>query len=176
MKSIKNNQSGIAHLAVILAVVVLVAIGFVGWKVWDNNKSSDSKKNTSTATTDSTKKSTTNTTSTDKSDVTPVATSDEQVLAAVKAYCNAMVDPSTKKPMVLKIGTAGVSQKQVLYSSDKNFAYVNAVCSADGTTEGSGSAYYLKKMGGSWVFIYRGQMPSEEYTAKFNIPADSDFN
>lgn len=173
---LKNNESGIAHIAAIVVVVVFVAIGVVGWKVWDNQKSSDTKKNTAATTTGSAKKETSNSTSTDKADATPAATTDEQVIAAVKAYCNASIDPTTKKPLVLKVGTAGASQKQVLYSSDKNFAYVNAVCSTDGTTEGSGSAYYLKKIDGSWVFIYRGQMPSEEYTAKFNIPADSDFN
>ncbi len=33
---INNNQDGIAHLAAILAVVVISVIGFAGWKVWDS--------------------------------------------------------------------------------------------------------------------------------------------
>lgn len=42
---IKNNQSGVAHMVAILAVIVIVAIGLVGWKVWDNNRT---KQNNST--------------------------------------------------------------------------------------------------------------------------------
>jgi len=99
-------------------------------------------------------------------------TTDELVLAAVKNYCNANVDPTTKKALVLKVGKAGTSQKPVLYSTDKNFAYVNAVCSKDGATDGSGAAYYLKKVNDSWVFLYRGQAARPEYTAQYNIPAD----
>lgn len=38
--NIKDNQKGIAHLAVILVIIIIVVTGFVGWKVWDasNNK------------------------------------------------------------------------------------------------------------------------------------------
>jgi len=35
-----KNQRGIAHIGIILAVVVLLAAGFVGWWVWKNNDSS----------------------------------------------------------------------------------------------------------------------------------------
>lgn len=109
-----------------------------------------------------------------KNTPTEAPTTDEQVLAAVKAYCNAAVDPATKQALVLKVGTAGENQRKVLYSSDKNFAYVNAVCSKDGTTEGSGSAYYLKKVNDTWIVLYRGQMTSPQMTTQFNIP--SEFN
>ncbi len=34
---LKNNQSGIAHLAAILSLIVVVAIGVVGWRVWLNS-------------------------------------------------------------------------------------------------------------------------------------------
>lgn len=104
----------------------------------------------------------------------PVIGSDEQVIAAVKTYCSANVDSMTKQPLVLKVGTAGASQKQVLYSSDNNFAYVNAACNIDGTIEGNAAAYYFKKVNNTWIFLYRGQMSSPEYTKQFNIP--SDFN
>lgn len=33
---LKNNQSGIAHLGLVLAVLVVVTVGVVGWRVWDN--------------------------------------------------------------------------------------------------------------------------------------------
>lgn len=36
---LKNNQAGVANLAVLLIVVILVVIGFVGWKVGDNSNS-----------------------------------------------------------------------------------------------------------------------------------------
>ncbi|GEM_PF-2989653 len=104
--------------------------------------------------------------------VAAAPTTDELVLAAVKNYCNANVDPTTKKALVLKVGKAGTSQKQVLYSADKNFAYVNAICSKDGAAGGSSAAYYLKKANDSWVFLYRGQAASPEYTTLYNIPAD----
>lgn len=52
---LKNNQEGIAHIAVIVVVLVTVVIGVVGWKVWDNNNNQDNKsKNTSTQTKSST--------------------------------------------------------------------------------------------------------------------------
>ena len=39
---IKNDQSGIAHVAIVFLVVVVIGvIGLVGWKVWDNNKESN---------------------------------------------------------------------------------------------------------------------------------------
>lgn len=40
MKSTLKNQRGIAHIGIILAVVVLVVAGFVGWWVWKNNDDS----------------------------------------------------------------------------------------------------------------------------------------
>ena len=44
---IKNDQRGIAHVAMVfLVVVVLSVVGFAGWKVWDNDK----KKNNASST------------------------------------------------------------------------------------------------------------------------------
>lgn len=38
---IKNNQSGVAHVAIVLLIVVVLGVaGFVGWKVWDSRKDS----------------------------------------------------------------------------------------------------------------------------------------
>lgn len=47
MKNSKNNQSGIAHLALILVIVLVAAIGGVGYYVWNNNKTTASKDVTS---------------------------------------------------------------------------------------------------------------------------------
>ena len=60
---IKNDQSGIAHVAIVFLVVVVIGvIGLVGWKVWDSTQ---------------------NTTNTDKTKQAPRTTSD---LPAKKAY------------------------------------------------------------------------------------------
>lgn len=45
---IKNNQTGIAHVAAIVLVIVIAVIGFVGWKVWDNQKDKPQTTNTNT--------------------------------------------------------------------------------------------------------------------------------
>ena len=37
MKKLNENQSGVAHLAAIALVVVILAIGGVGWYVWKSN-------------------------------------------------------------------------------------------------------------------------------------------
>ena len=42
---IKNNQDGLAHLATILLAIVVVAVGVVGWKVWDSNRTKYSNSN-----------------------------------------------------------------------------------------------------------------------------------
>lgn len=47
---ITKNQSGIAHLAILLLVIAAGIVGFTGWKVYDTNK----KTNNSQTTTDST--------------------------------------------------------------------------------------------------------------------------
>jgi len=161
-----------AHVAFALLAVVVVLVGLAGWKVWDNQQNKEKSPKSPSASTSSAQVTAQDSTNTTTS--TTTITTDEQVIAALKAYCNANVDPVTTKALVLTVGKAGASQKQVLYSSDKNFAYVNAVCSTDGTTEGSGSAYYFKLVNDTWVFLYRGQESSEEYTKQFNIP--SEFN
>ena len=50
MKTVKSNQSGFAHNAAILVIVVIVAVGFVGLKVWNGRESTkDSGKTTSSS-------------------------------------------------------------------------------------------------------------------------------
>lgn len=48
---LKNNQSGAAHIVVILLVILIAVVGVVGWKVWDNNKNKSN--NTSSITNNS---------------------------------------------------------------------------------------------------------------------------
>lgn len=52
---LKNNQSGLAHVAVILlAVVVIGVVGFAGWKVWDSTRTDSSTQSTTPTTTSAT--------------------------------------------------------------------------------------------------------------------------
>jgi len=44
MKTIQSDQSGIAHVTVILSVVVLTAVGLGGWRVWQSQNSTKSAK------------------------------------------------------------------------------------------------------------------------------------
>lgn len=66
---IKNDQSGIAHVAmVVLIVVVIGVVGFVGWKVWDNKD----KKLNNTTTSNSSNTKTSNPTKEDKLENTKI--------------------------------------------------------------------------------------------------------
>lgn len=105
---------------------------------------------------------------------TPTLTADEQVIAAATNYCNANVDAASKQPLVLTVGKAGTAQKQVLYSSDKLFAYVNAACTKSAAdAAGNYTAFYLKKVNGSWVYLFRAQAePTAELKAQYNLPAE----
>lgn len=133
-----KGQKGFSIVEVLVTITVIgIIVGVLAF-VYNaqKNNSDDTPTNTATSTT-STENTAQATNATDQ-------TLDQQVLAALKAYCNANVDPATKQPFILTVGKSGKNQKEVLYSSDKKFASVNAVCSTDGTTEGSGSAYYFK--------------------------------
>lgn len=44
----KNNQTGIAHLGLILTVIVLAVIGFAGYNVYKNNQDPSSHDSTDT--------------------------------------------------------------------------------------------------------------------------------
>ena len=53
---IKNDQSGIAHVAIVFLVVVVIGvIGLVGWKVWDNGQKKNSVSDKAKTTTESIK-------------------------------------------------------------------------------------------------------------------------
>lgn len=103
-------------------------------------------------------------------------TTDELVITSVTSYCQSAVDPTTKKALVYTQGTAGADKKKVLYSSDKNFAYVNAACTTattDKTTDFKG--YYVKLSGNEWVVLYGAQEADATLTKTYAIPALADF-
>jgi len=48
---IRNDQRGIAHVAILVLVVVFIGVvGFIGWKVWDNGQKKDQKTTTVSST------------------------------------------------------------------------------------------------------------------------------
>lgn len=85
MKTVKTNQSGIAHLAIVLFILLAGVIGFVGWKVW----SSQPDKHNSTAT---------NTASSSSSDKTALPTkfsvAEEGKLILPNGYADPTVLPT----------------------------------------------------------------------------------
>lgn len=167
----KLKKSGIKKLTYIILNILLIGILGTSVYVWQQGKITNLNDKITELNKQVSSLGETSTNNTDDKATSEVTSADQQVLAAVKAYCNANVDQTTKQPLMLTIGKAGPNQKQVLYSSDKLFAYVNAICNKDGSTEGSGSAYYLKKVNETWIFLYRGQESSPEYSAQFNIPS-----
>jgi hypothetical protein len=108
---------------------------------------------------------------TTKAVVVTAPTTDEQVIGAVKAYCQAQVDPTTKKALVFTATLSQPSKKAILYSTDKNFASMTANCGATATTPDSNKVYYLKLSGASWVVLYGGTMANPDMVKLYNIPA-----
>ncbi len=103
-------------------------------------------------------------------EVPTTLTTDEQVIAAVKAYCEAGVDPTTAKSLVYIQGTMGPSKKKILYSTDKKYAEVNAGCAATATTADGGKNYILKYSDNTWVVIDSGTQANATTTKLYNIP------
>lgn len=92
---------------------------------------------------------------------------DTLITDAVKAYCQTTIDPASKQAHVFTlVNSAG--NKQVLFSTDKTFATVNATC---GTTAAPGATqtYYVKQSGGEWVVVHAGAL-TPAVTNTFNIP------
>lgn len=54
MKKHKHSQAGFGTFEVILIILIVAALGFAGWLVWDKNKKDDSKSSTETTTQSST--------------------------------------------------------------------------------------------------------------------------
>ena len=100
--------------------------------------------------------------------VTP--TTDELVITATTDYCQAAVDPTTAKALVYTQGTSGTAKKKVLYSADKKFATVTAVCAPTANAKDPSKTYYLKYSGKDWVVLYAGTAADATATKLYNIP------
>lgn len=98
------------------------------------------------------------------------ATTDQAVITTATTYCQASLDPATNTALVFTAGTIGTENKTVVYSTDKNFASLNATC---GTTAAPGASqtYYLKNVNGNWVVVYRGATADATVTKLYGIPS-----
>ncbi len=106
--------------------------------------------------------------SSSSSSSTKTTTTDDAVLAAAKAYCEASVDPTTKKALVFTAGTMGTDKKVVMYSTDKTFAQLTATC--NNGSKSASTPYTLKKVNDTWVVVQASEGPDPDATKLYNIP------
>lgn len=106
-----------------------------------------------------------------EAEVETAPTADDLVMAEAKAYCEATIDPTSKKALVYTQGTSGTDKKKVLYSADKTFATTTAVCATSANTTDPAKVFYLKKVGETWVVLYSAATPDAAMTTKYGIPA-----
>lgn len=131
---IKNNQRGFSPVEVIIALLVVVIIGFLGWRLWQVQQDLNSlKKENSKSTTSSSKKSSTKTVSVD----------DKELVA--KAVCT---DGDSD---VIELAKKSVEISNDIYS------YYGGSCEAPNVEGiGPGANYFLKKTNGTWETITAG--------------------
>lgn len=171
---VKKKRGG-AFKKLLVILLILVLIGGVGYGVyyWQQQQVDKLTKQNAALTAELA------TTKADaakaESEEEPVQlTADEQVIAVVKARCEASLDETTKKPLVYIQGTT--KDKKVTYSTDKTFAYVNSSCGMSATdTSATARATYLKSVNGNWVFLYSGQSADATLNKLYGVPADADF-
>jgi hypothetical protein len=97
---------------------------------------------------------------------------DQLVITAVTDYCQAAVDPATSKALIYTQQTSGTAKKNVLYSTDKKYATVTAVCAPTANATTPSKVYYLKYSGKSWVVLYAATSPDATNTKLYAIPTE----
>ncbi len=169
---LKNNQAGVAHLITLLAVVVIVLIGIIGWRIWNKNE----KKLNNGATIDilNTKtdnpstaslKEKDNTLAESKNAVGLTLTEKQGILTVVNAYCQKM--DTTKTSSV----TGNLDDSQ-LTKRHGDFVIASLDCQFNGETLGSGRRFILQNNAG-WIVLSAGQMePDCSVVDGKNMPAD----
>ena len=156
MKRLQKDSSGFAALQIIVLIVVLGAVGFIGWYVY-NNRNKPVKTSTVTSTT------------------TPkTTTADEDraaIVTAIKAECVIAYnqDENLKQYNITdKMITVEISNDPEMknYQVDGNYARVSAFCNVPNIIQdelGSGKTYFLSKQAdGSWSVDQSGQMSTPE--------------
>lgn len=129
--SSKSDQTGSTHLVAILAVVVVLAIGVIGWKVWQN--SNDIK-----AVQDATKA----TTSSKVADQTKTDETPKPAVVTIKELGITLTGPETLADLTYSYkATTTEDGKQELqaYLSSKSLTAFDAGCAADGAAPPLGS-------------------------------------
>ena len=156
MKRLQKDSSGFAVLQVIILIVVLGAVGFIGWYVY-NNRNKPVK--TSTATTTTAPKTTT-------------AEEDRAaIVTAIKAECVIAYnqDENLKQYNITdKMITVEISNDPEIkaYQVIGDYARVSAFCSVPNIVKdelGSAKVYFLSKQtDGSWSVDQSGQQSTPE--------------
>jgi len=146
---IKNDQRGIAHVAIVVLVVVVIGVlGLAGWKVWDNSQKKDQK----TATT---------------KNIPQSSTTNEKNNVAVAPEGWVQYNDTTN----------GISfYYPPSWDKSKFHIYRNTVSEAvKGTNFGPYAVQYIfKKPENKWYFIdFEGNQvaPPSDYTTSTTIPA-----
>lgn len=164
---------------ILMVILVLLLVGGVGYGVYYWQQQQVSKlqgENTSLSAELTTTKAKVTELEKAQEEAGTEPTTDELVIASVTSYCQAGVDPTSKKALVFTQGTAGAEKKKVLYSADKNFAYVNAACTTAATDKPADfKGYYVKLSGTEWVTLYGAQEADTTLTKTYAIPALADF-
>lgn len=94
---------------------------------------------------------------------------DDAVVAAAQASCQATLDPATNQALVFTVGTIGTAKKKVVYSADKNFASLTATCGT-AAAPGASQTYYIKNVNGAWVVVYKGTTADAATIKLYGIP------
>lgn len=175
-QTMKKKRRGGKFKKFLLFVLILALLGGVGYGVyyWQHQQVDKlAKENAALSVQVAANQAKVNELEAEAKKVAVVPTSDEQIIAATTAYCQAQIDPATKKALVYTQGTSGTDKKKVLYSADKNFAFVNAACtSATTDKEADFQGYYLKLVGTDWVVLYAGKTADATKTSLYAIPTD----
>jgi hypothetical protein len=150
----KLNQKGFHHVLMIaLIVVVVAAVGFAGWYVWDKNKADDSANITSPTPTPSVT-ATVTPTATPISNTTAVA---ENELDTLRTFCQG-TDPDTL-----------VGSLQYVENTNGKFG----LCGIGSRTEEAGGAMLVAAyVDGVWTRVWSGNgMMENSLCAEYKIPS-----
>lgn len=149
----KLNQKGFGAVEGLLVVIALTLVVGVGFYVVNANKD-DKKDEASTSTSEVAKPTETKQTTEQQ----PQKTDEELVIEAVK---------------VAGVPTADGSSVPVTEAKVASVVGANAKGTASAGGEGSGFAYIAHKTNGKWEVVFRGQqLPGKDIGDKYSLPAD----
>ncbi len=152
----KPRKSPLGIIMTIVSILLLAGAGGLAY-IWQQDVSRLSSENT--------------TLKSQLQQATATKGDDDLIKVAAENYCEAQVgiDIDARE---FTLSKAGQAQKDILYSTDKQFAYVNVICDSTATDEAtSGIAYYLKKVNSNWVVVDQSQQePTAAVKALYSLP------